>query len=195
MTSRAEAAAATRRALLAEAAALLDAGGPAAVTLREVGARAGLSRGAPYDDFADKEMLLTAVAAEGWERIGDEMQRLRDDSGLTPEETLRAALLVVITVNRERPHLYQLMFSRPLGDRGVIANAAQRMCDHFVAIVSAVTGEGEASRHAAVLLTAAHGAAGLETSGLLETDKWHTTADELIDTLLAMIAIPARQRR
>jgi hypothetical protein len=46
-----------------------------------------------------------------------------------------------------------------------------------------------------VLLTVAHGAAGLEASGLLETDKWHTTADELIDALLGTIAAPARQRR
>jgi hypothetical protein len=36
-------------------------------------------------------------------------------------------------------------------------------------------------------MTCAHGAAGLELSGLLRTDKWHTTADELIDILLAMI--------
>ncbi|GAA2537406.1 TetR/AcrR family transcriptional regulator [Mycolicibacterium diernhoferi] len=183
--SRAEAAAATRRALLDEAAALLDAGGPAAVTLREVGARVGVSRGAPYGHFADKETLLAAVAAEGWQRIGDEMQRLRGDSGLSPEQTLRAALLIVIAVSRERPHLYQLMFSRPLRDPGAIVRAAQRTCDEFLGIVAAVTGEDEASRHAAVLLTAAHGAAGLENSGLLDTDKWQTTADELIDLLLA----------
>lgn len=192
--SRIEAAAATRRALLDEAAALLDAGGPAAVTLREVGARAGVSRGAPYGHFADKEALLTAVAVEGWELIADEMQRLRDDSGLSPEETLRAALLVVITVSRQRPHLYQLMFSPPLGDPAAIVRAAQRTCDLFLAIVSPVAGEQRANGHAAILLTAAHGAAGLETSGLLNTDKWQTSADELIDILLATIADPPARR-
>lgn len=45
MVTRAESAAVTRRALLDAAAELLDLGGPAAVTLREVGARAGVSRG------------------------------------------------------------------------------------------------------------------------------------------------------
>ena len=64
-----ESAAATRRALLDDAGELLDCGGPDAVTLREVGARAGVSRGAPYRHFANKESLLTAVAAEGWERL------------------------------------------------------------------------------------------------------------------------------
>ncbi|MGA5543606.1 TetR/AcrR family transcriptional regulator [Mycobacterium sp. NPDC051198] len=185
--TRTETAAATRRALLDEAAALLDVGGPPAVTLREVGARAGVSRGAPYGHFADKETLLTAVAAEGWEFIGDEMQALHHDSGLSPAETLRAALLVVVTLSRRRPYLYQLMFSPGLSDPDVIARAAQRMCDQFLVIVAAAVGEEDANRHAAVLLTAAHGASGLETSGLLHTDKWHTTADELIDNLLATI--------
>ena len=44
MTSRLESAAKTRRALLDAAAELLDEGGPEAVTLREVGSRAGVSR-------------------------------------------------------------------------------------------------------------------------------------------------------
>lgn len=192
--TRAEAAAATRRALLDEAAALLDTGGPAAVTLREVGTRAGVSRGAPYGHFADKESLLTAVAVEGWRRLGDEVRALHDDSRLSAEETLRAAVTAVLTVSRRRHHLYQLMFSPPQRDPAAIARAAQRMCDHFLAIVAAVFGSEDATRYAAILLTAVHGAAGLEASGLLDTDKWHTTADELIDTMIATIGAPARRR-
>jgi len=101
--SRAESAAATRRALLDDAAALLDSGGPDAVTLREVGARAGVSRGAPYRHFADKESLLTAVAAESWQRIGDRMHALQTDSRLLPPDKLRAALMVLVTVSRQQP--------------------------------------------------------------------------------------------
>ncbi|MGV0745157.1 TetR/AcrR family transcriptional regulator [Mycolicibacterium sp. XJ870] len=192
--TRTERAAATRRALLDEAAALLDAGGFGAVTLREVGARAGVSRGAPYGHFTDKEHLLTAVAAEGWEHIGHKVRELHDDPRLSPDQALRAALLVVLTVSRERPHLYQLMFRPPLSDPEAIVRAAQRTCDSFLDIVSAAFGAEDAGRYAAILLTAAHGAAGLETSGLLSTDKWHTTADELIDSLIAMAANPRRRR-
>jgi hypothetical protein len=74
------------------------------------------------------------------------------------------------------------------GTRVAVVRAAQRMCDEFLAIVAEVVGEQHAQRYAAILLTGAHGAAGLELSGLLRTDKWHTTADELIDALLAMVA-------
>ncbi|HEX3286403.1 MAG TPA: hypothetical protein VHT50_17570 [Mycobacterium sp.] len=36
-------------------------------------------------------------------------------------------------------------------------------------------------------LTGAHGAAGVESSGLLRTDKWNTTAEQLVDTLLSAV--------
>jgi AcrR family transcriptional regulator len=185
--SRIESAAATRRALLDDAAALLDSGGPAAVTLREVGARAGVSRGAPYRHFADKESLLTAVAVEGWERIGDQMHALHNDARLLPADKLRAALIDVIAVSRQQPYLYQLMFRAPAQDPAAVVQAAQRMCDEFLAIVAAVVGEQNAQRCAAILLTTAHGAAGLETGGLLSTDKWHTTAEELVESLIALV--------
>jgi AcrR family transcriptional regulator len=186
--SRIESAAATRRALLDEAAALIDGGGPDAVTLREVGARAGVSRGAPYRHFDDKESLLTAVAAESWGRVGDRMHALQTDSRLPPAGRLREALIGVIAVSRQQPHLYRLMFSTPAGDPAAVVRAAQRMCDEFLAIVAGVVGEQNAGRYAAILLTGVHGAAGLELSGLLHTDKWQTNAEELVDSLLATVA-------
>ena len=187
MVSRTESAAATRRALLDDAAELLDIGGPDAVTLREVGARAGVSRGAPYRHFENKDSLLIAIAAGGWELLGDDMVALQTDSRRQPLDTLRAALIGVLELSREKPNLYQLMFKTPTGDASAVVRAAERMCDGFLAIVSAVVGEQDAQRYAATLLTAAHGAAGLESSGLLTTDKWHTTAEELIENLLGTI--------
>lgn len=185
--SRVESAAATRRALLVEAARLLDDGGLDAVTLREVGARAGVSRGAPYRHFADKEGLLTAVAAQGWDLLGDHMQEVQERRRLSPVGKLRMALVNVITVSRQQPHLYRLMFTTPVGDPTAVVRAAQRVCDEFLAIVAEVVGDDNAERYAAILLTGVHGAAGLEMSGLLRTDKWQTTADELTDALVAII--------
>jgi AcrR family transcriptional regulator len=184
--NRVESAAATRRELLDQAAALLDSGGPDAVTLREVGARAGVTRGAPYRHFADKESLLAAVAAESWERLADRMRALRT-SRRQPASTLRAALAAVIAINRHHPHLYRLMFTPPSADPSAVVRAAQSMCDEFLAIVGAVVGEERATQYAGILLTGVHGAAGLETTGLLHTDKWQTTADELTEGLLEIV--------
>lgn len=185
--NRFESAAATRRALVHQAGVLLDGGGPGAVTLREVGAGAGVTRGAPYRHFADKESLLTAVAAESWERLADRMRALRTRGNRPPSDVLRAALVAVIELSRERPHLYRLMFTPPAGDPSAVVRAAETMCDEFLAIVGAVVGDHDATRHAGILLTGVHGAAGLERSGLLHTDKWQTDADELTTALLDMV--------
>jgi AcrR family transcriptional regulator len=188
MVTRAESAAATRRALLDAAAALLDAGGPEAVTLREVGARAGVTRGAPYRHFADKDGLLTAVAAESWERIGDRVHALRTDPDLPASEKLRGALHALVGVGRDRPHLYQVMCNAPAADPAAAVRAAERCQEEFRIVVAAVVGERSARHYGALLLAGAHGIAGMEVSGYLAADKWHTTAGDVLDTLVRMVA-------
>ena len=49
--------------------------GPGAFTLREVARRAGVSHNAPYRHFRDKEELLAALAAEGFDRLTDAMTK------------------------------------------------------------------------------------------------------------------------
>jgi AcrR family transcriptional regulator len=188
MVTRAESAAATRRSLIDAAGQLLDLGGPDAVTLREVGARAGVSRGAPYGHFADKESLLTVVASESWERVGDEIQALRRDPGLSAADKLRGALGVLIAVGRRQPHLYQLMFLTPAGDPAAVVRAAGRTQDEFLAIVAALVGEKPARLYGALLFTSAHGIIGMEVSGHLTAEKWHVTGEQIVDRLVAMVA-------
>lgn len=55
-----------RRALLDTALVAIAEHGPAAVSLRDLARRAGVSHAAPTHHFRDKTGLLTAVAAEGW---------------------------------------------------------------------------------------------------------------------------------
>lgn len=189
MISRAESAAATRRALLDAAAALLDSGGLDAVTLRAVGARAGVSRGAPYRHFADKESLLIAVGTRAWDLLGDRMKALRADPGLSAAEKVRGGLLALIDIGRSRPHLYKLMFSNPPGDPMALARAAQRSQTEFLAVVADLVGKQDARRYAALLISAANGIAGLAASGQLTDPKWGgVSAEDLTDTLVDMMA-------
>ncbi|MBM2621960.1 TetR/AcrR family transcriptional regulator [Actinoplanes sp. LDG1-06] len=190
MTSRAESAAATRRALLDAAAELLDLGGPEAVTLREVGARAGVTRGAPYRHFPDKESLLIAIGSQAWEALGRQMQELRADPHMSPAGKLRAGLIAMIEIGRSRPHLYKLMFSNPPGDPAALARAAQHSQTEFLAVVADLVGEGEARRYGALLVASANGIAGLEASGQLADPKWGTTAEDLAATLVDLVARP-----
>jgi AcrR family transcriptional regulator len=176
----------TRWSLLEAAGALLDTGGPDAVTLREVGARTGVSRSAPYRHFANKETLLTALAANALNKLGDTLERLAggDDP---PEQSLRAALLSLVAVGRTRPHLYRLMFTTPAGDPTAAVQAAERTQDLFLDMVGRIVGPRRARHYGALLLTTAHGATSFELSGHFVWDKWQTNAEQLIDTMIALL--------
>ncbi|WP_433437195.1 TetR/AcrR family transcriptional regulator [Nonomuraea sp. CA-141351] len=190
MVSRVESAAATRRALLDAAAALLDIGGPGAVTLREVGARAGVTRGAPYRHFPDKDSLLTAVATEALDRLADQAKVVRADPQAPPADKLQRALSALMTIGRRQPHLYRLMFAAPAGDPAAVHAATQagdRAQGEFFAIVGDLVGAQDTRRYAALLLTSVHGITDMEVSGHLSADKWHITAEELVSTLVSMI--------
>jgi AcrR family transcriptional regulator len=70
-----------RRALLDTALEAVGEQGPAAVSLRDVARRAGVSHAAPTHHFRDKTALLTALAAEGWWLLADSLQEAAANGG------------------------------------------------------------------------------------------------------------------
>lgn len=180
MATRTETAAATRRALLDAAGGLLDAGGPDAVTLRAVGAAAGVSRGAPYGHFPTKDELLTALATEQWARTAEQLAGLRADDRLAPKARLEQALTGWLQLARSRPHLYAFMFAPPSRNPEALIAAASDAQDEFLALVSDSTQADDPLQAAALLLAATHGIAALEQAGQLGTTKWGMTGDELL---------------
>ncbi len=156
------------------------------MTLREVGARSGVSRSAAYRHFADKESLLAVLAAAALRELGDALEVLVNSDD-PPTESLRSALLSLIDVGRTRPHLYRLMFTPPAGDPTAAKQAAERTQGLFLDLVGRITGPDRARRYGALLLTSAHGITGLDLSGHMDLDKWHTSAEELVDTLISVL--------
>jgi AcrR family transcriptional regulator len=89
-----------RAALLATAGEMLEKQGLGSLSLREVARRAGVSHNAPYRHFPDRESLLVALAAEGFEQFGDALERRpRREMG---EAYVEFAL--------EHPQRFRLMF-------------------------------------------------------------------------------------
>src|SRR5262245_41039318 len=70
-----------RRALLDEALATVRTEGVERLTLREIGARVGVSRTALYRHFADKRALLAAVATEGFRTLRQQTAAAWEDGG------------------------------------------------------------------------------------------------------------------
>src|SRR5690242_14296324 len=67
-----------RRALLDAALAQVAEHGPAALSLREVARRAGVSHAAPAHHFGNKAGLLTAIAAEGYHLLAAALAAARE---------------------------------------------------------------------------------------------------------------------
>src|SRR5215475_10830299 len=67
-----------RPALLRTAVEAIGQVGPAAMSLREVARRAGVSHAAAAYHFGDKAGLLTAVAAQGYRMLTEELRNARD---------------------------------------------------------------------------------------------------------------------
>ncbi|MFZ0962025.1 MAG: TetR/AcrR family transcriptional regulator [Terriglobia bacterium] len=69
-----------KQALLKASLDLIRKAGPGAFTLREVARRAGVSHNAPYRHFRDKEELLAALAAEGFDRLTAAMTKAAESA-------------------------------------------------------------------------------------------------------------------
>lgn len=170
----------TRERLIEAAADLLDRGGRAAVTLREVGRAGGVSHNAPYRHFADKDELLAAVAAR-------ELDRLT----LDPATGIEAMIRTYVAWAVERPERFRLTFGRWERHHPVLDAAAGRSRQAMIegvrrAQASGALPSGPPERLGALLLATAQGAVSMSLDGHLSPDgKGQADAAGLIDDLLA----------
>jgi len=184
----------TRERLVESAAALLAAGGPAAVTLRDVGHSAGVSHNAPYKHFASKQELLAAVAAAELRRSRDRLVRVR--RGRPAVQAVRLILHGYVRQAHEHPELFRLVYGPWRTDSPELAEAADAARSALVDTVTAAQSDGDLppgdpDRLAALLLALAHGAAELALAGHLARDgKGHADPADLIDDLFAQLTGP-----
>lgn len=102
-----------RAALLAAARAQLVAGDEAKLSLRELAQRVGVSVNASYRHFANKEALLTQVAADGFLELRQQMlDRLARHPRADATQRLRLAGEAYIAFAQGAPGLFRLMFSQ-----------------------------------------------------------------------------------
>ena len=172
--------------LLRAAAELIEHGGPAALSLREVARRAGVSHAAPAHHFTDKAGLLTALACQGFELFAAALADARDAAGRDPMERFAATgRAYVLFADRHRAH-FEVMFRPELLRPD--DPALERVSAAAYAVLTGVIGEAQASGYAAgmdleVLATTAwstaHGLATLWLAGNLRGLARHTSLESL----------------
>ncbi len=95
-------------ALVSSALDLLATEGADAVSLRAVARQAGVSAMAPYRHFPNKESLLAAVAARGFDALRQAL--LSADRAAPPGEALVAQAVAYVRFARANPAMFKLMF-------------------------------------------------------------------------------------
>lgn len=99
---------------------LVDAGrayvekhGHATLSVRTLAQEVGVSPGAPYHHFADRRLLLLAIASEGMKRLTDEAARL-GASTLRGRDRLLALGLHFIEFAERSPRMFELIYDSEL---------------------------------------------------------------------------------
>jgi AcrR family transcriptional regulator len=102
---------ALRDALLDDAQLLLAEQGRAAVSLRELARRAGVSHSAPERHFASRQSLLDALAVRGFTLLAEAIRHAVADHGDSLEDRFRAAARAYVSFALENTALIELMFA------------------------------------------------------------------------------------
>ena len=114
-----------RTACVSAALELLEEGGATALSLRAVARRAGVSPAAPYRHYADREALVSAVAAVGYRELAERLAAAHPAPS-TPEQ-LASVGVAYVQFALEQPALFRMMFGEPCdrdNDERVAATAA-----------------------------------------------------------------------
>lgn len=93
---------------------LLAAEGVAALSLREIARRAGVSHGAPRRYFPTHLELLSAIAREGFATLRAEVDEVVGNDGLSPADKLAVVARRYVDFAAANPGMFALMFRHDL---------------------------------------------------------------------------------
>src|SRR5690242_9931504 len=146
---------------------LLEESGEAELSLRAVARRAGVSPAAPYRHYADREALISAVAAVGYRELAERLAAAHP-SPSTPEQ-LASVAIAYVQFALDRPALFRIMFGEPCdrdNDERVAATAA--VSAYVRAIVERTFPQADAEALATAVWALVHGLAFLYLDGKLD---------------------------
>jgi AcrR family transcriptional regulator len=175
-----------RAALVRAAMELLEESGEAALSLRAVARRAGVSAAAPYRHYADREALVSAVAAVGYRELAERLATAHP-SPSTPDQLARVATAYV-QFALERPALFRIMFTEPCdrdNDERIAATAA--VSQYVRAIVERTFPQADAEALATAIWALVHGLAFLYLDGKLDASSPTVVADRIAAAIQALL--------
>jgi AcrR family transcriptional regulator len=175
-----------RAGLVRAALELLEESGESALSLRAVARRAGVSPAAPYRHYADREALVSAVAAVGYRELAERLAAAHP-SPATPEQLARVAIAYV-QFALERPALFRIMFGEPCdrdNDERIAATVAVSL--YVRAIVERSFPKADAEALATAIWALVHGLAFLHLDGKLDAPTPTVVAERVTAAIQALL--------
>lgn len=143
---------------------MLKHGGAEAISLREAARQAGVSSAAVFRHFANKEALLAALAARGFDLLADDLRKARGSA----KHPLQAMGVAYVQFALRHSGQFRLMFSSNLLNQGRHPDLRDAAGTAFALLNSATTGDPDLAADEAVMRWArVHGLAHLALDGLL----------------------------
>jgi AcrR family transcriptional regulator len=176
-----------RAACLRAAQELLEEDGAAGLSVRAVARRAGVSPGAPYRHYADRDALVSAVAAEGYRELAG---YLRDahPSPSTPDD-LAAVAVAYVRFALEHPALFRMMFGEPCDrDSTERVAATTAIAEYVGALVRRAFPGADPDALSTAVWAVVHGLAFLHLDGKLDTSTPEVVADRVRSAIRALLA-------
>ena len=177
-----------RAACLRAARELLEEDGSASLSLRAVARRAGVSATAPYRHFAVREELVSAVAAEGYRELAEQLLAAHP-APTTPQDLIELAIAYV-SFALERPALFRVMFAEPCdptSEERVAATAA--ITQYLHDIVHTVFPDADPEPLSVAVWALVHGLAFLLLDGKLDASSPEAVAAQVRAAINATLAI------
>lgn len=175
-----------RAALVRAAIELLEESGEGALSLRAVARRAGVSPAAPYRHYADREALVSAVAAVGYRELAERLAAAHP-SPSTPEQ-LAGVAVAYVQFALERPALFRIMFGEPCdrdNDERVAATAAVSL--YVRGIVERSFPQADPEALATAIWALVHGLAFLHLDGKLDAPTPTVVAERVTAAIQALL--------
>lgn len=163
-----------RERLCAAAERLFAEKGPDAVTMRQLAAELGVSPMTPYRYFKDKDDILAAVRANGFNRFAQALEKARAANTGNARHRGAAVGEAYVAFALEHPHTYKLMFDLNQPDEGrypELVEAGRRaratLSDYVKDLIAAGVLAGDPEQLGTMFWAAAHGCVVLELAGKL----------------------------
>ncbi|MGW2960940.1 TetR/AcrR family transcriptional regulator [Streptomyces sp. NPDC001220] len=183
-----------RAACLRAARELLEEDGSAGLSLRAVARRAGVSATAPYRHYADRDALVSAVAAQGYRELAEYLAAAHP-SPTTPDG-LAAVAVAYVRFALERPALFRVMFAEPCDPNSEErVSAAAAVSEYVRGIVSGAFPGADPDALSVTVWALVHGLAFLHLDGKLDTSSPEVVADQVQAAVHALFTATAAVSR